>query len=232
MEREKMARYTHRLINDMKTLLKDPKSGFRLLYDMRVRAGRYTIMSETFVEQPYHWLLIRLRPKTTLIDIGANIGDTAIYFGMSERVSRVVAYEPVPDTFGIAKDNVKKSPYYGKISLLNKAVTSGGGSKRIDPEMLGSGCSNFESLSQSERGLVIESVTLQKALRGLKNVAIKCDCEGAEATLFDRADLGNVYAIQVEYHECLDKVLRTLKSKGFKTTHDGTKALGYVYATR
>ncbi|MDE1811187.1 MAG: FkbM family methyltransferase [Candidatus Micrarchaeota archaeon] len=227
-----MARYSHRMWQDLKVFVRDPKAGFRLLYELRVRAGRYNLLKETFMVQPYIWLAKRLRPNTTLIDIGANIGDTAIYFAMSDRVRKVIAYEPMPYTFSEARHNVDMSPYKSKVTLVNKAVSYNAGSKRIDADMLGSSASDFNEMPESGRGTMVSSVTLQEALKGLSNVAIKCDCEGAERTLFSNVDLSKVYAIQVEYHDCLPEVVGALRQKGFKTTSKGTKEMGMVYATR
>ncbi|HUY70239.1 MAG TPA: FkbM family methyltransferase [Candidatus Baltobacteraceae bacterium] len=227
-----MARYSHRLLADFKTLLKDPRSGLRLFYDMRIRAGRYILLRETFIAQPYYWLKTELRSGTTLIDIGANIGDTAIYFAMDDKVRRVVAYELMPHTFNEARQNVGISPYKGKISLINKAVSDAPGSMKIDSEMLGSSASSVSQMARSATGVSVERVKLGDVLKGMRNVAIKCDCEGDERSIFNEADLSNVYAIQVEYHNCLPEVLKALRSKGFKAKGSGTKAMGFIYATR
>jgi len=204
----------------------------RLFYEMRVRAGRYTLLRDTFLVQPYYWLKTRLRPGTILIDIGANIGDTAIYFAMDDKVKRVVAYELMPHTLKEARQNVEASPYRGKISLMNKAVSDTPGPMRIDSEMLGSSGSSVSQMARSKNGVTVTRVTLRAVLKGMRNVAIKCDCEGDERSIFNNADLSNVYAIQVEYHNCLPEVLRALRGKGFKTKSSGTKAMGMVYATR
>jgi len=218
---------------DIKTLIRDPMSGFRLLYGMRVRAGRYDLLQKTFIKQPYYWLAERLRKGTTVIDIGANIGDTTIYLAMSPNVSRVIAYEPVPDTFNEARKNVASSPYGRKISLANRAMSESTTTKRIDSRMIGGGASSFESLPESTDGKVVVSVTLDNVLRRLKSVAIKSSCEGAERYIFKGADLRNVYIMQIEYfHGCLYELSGILKEKGFKVSHKGTRKTGMIYATR
>ena len=40
-----------------------------------------------------------LRPDTIAIDIGAFIGETAIYLAMQERISKVYSYELMPDNY-------------------------------------------------------------------------------------------------------------------------------------
>ncbi len=65
-----------------------------------------------------------MKPGTTLIDIGAFIGDTAAYFAMNSNVKTIMAYEPHPSTFGILQDNVNELPEIlkEKIRLKNKAI--------------------------------------------------------------------------------------------------------------
>lgn len=80
---------------------------------------------------------------------------------------------------------------------------------------------------------------LNKVLGRAKGpVAIKCDCEGCEYDIFDNvADLGKVYAIQMEYHHGIQQLAASLEEKGFKVSHTKPKAyedymIGYLYAHR
>ena len=193
-----MAGRYYSILHDIKHVSTHP-SAARDVLRMPIRARRFDLLSSTFMEQQYFWLYSRIRPGTTLIDIGANIGDTAIYFAMNPNVRRVMGYEPVSGLFKEAGKNIGSSPYGKRIRLINEAMT---------PSLLGD------------------------ALRGLQRVAIKCDCEGAEATMFDDADLSQVYAMQIEYHNCLSKVRDTLRKKGFRVSRKGPKEMGMVYATR
>jgi len=49
---------------------------------------------ETFIDQQYRWLYDRIKPNTTVMDIGAATGDTAIYFGMHPNAKRIYSWEP------------------------------------------------------------------------------------------------------------------------------------------
>ncbi len=73
-------------------------------------------------------------------------------------------------------------------------------------------------------------------LVGLKNIAIKCDIEGAERDLFSHANLSKVYAIQLEYHDCLKEVGRVLRHHGFKVRSKEKRLSfaeqGYLYAEK
>jgi hypothetical protein len=103
--------------------------------------------------------------------------------------------------------------------------------KRIGPNFSKTGF-DYTSLKDGRNGREVEAITLYDALRGLRNVAIKSDCEGAEEFFFDDADLSHVYAIQLEYHNgCGKKVKDTLEGKGFKVHGRLKSEADYLYAT-
>ncbi len=76
-----------------------------------------------------------------------------------------------------------------------------------------------------------------------KNIAVKCDVEGAEYGMFtEDVNLNNVYAIQMEFHNKIRnehlKLTKLLNSQGFRTEvhdlhdwkHPVFKELGFIYA--
>lgn len=201
----------------VKGILSDPKyfvSRTLNLYD--TERHNYQLV-ETFIKGEYFWLFERLKPKTTVIDIGANIGDTAIYFAQSQNVIDVYSYEPIPTTYAKAKSNISSSPLRGKIQLFNKAITDRREVVRIDPTLKGSGSTTLD-YAKGETGQRIETLPLNDVLKGKKNIAIKCDCEGSEKVIFDNADLSEVYAIMLEYHDdSKEKLLKLFKEQGFNT---------------
>ena len=74
------------------------------------------------VKPEYHWLYDRIRPGTTLLDIGAYIGDTALYFANNSNVKRILSYEPIPAFYNEARKSIAQNPYRGKITISNLAV--------------------------------------------------------------------------------------------------------------
>ena len=160
------------------------------------------VFNDVWIEQHYLWLYQRTRPGTTLVDIGANIGDSAIYFAMNPNIKRIFAYEPFPKVYQQMLKNVAHPFFRSKITPINKALAEKRMSKRIDSVTSHSTIgADYLTESENENGVMIESITLNDALKGLSNVIIKCDCEGAEESLFDDANLDKVYAIEIEYHK-------------------------------
>lgn len=155
---------------------------------------------EVFVEDQYRWLAQQLKPHTNLLDIGAHFGDTAFYFAILPNVDRIRAYEPSPRHFCEFMRLLEHSPYKGKIKPFNIAITNGSSATTVDD--------NFK---------YAKTTTLTEALKSFRNIAIKCDVEGAEETIFDDADLSQVYAIQLEWHSegVRRHVTEVLRSNGF-----------------
>ncbi|MFJ9692469.1 FkbM family methyltransferase [Kitasatospora sp. NPDC101183] len=50
----------------------------------------------------------QLRPRDTVLDIGANIGLVSIAFADAQRPLRIVSAEPVPDVFACLRDNLAR----------------------------------------------------------------------------------------------------------------------------
>lgn len=186
---------------------------------------------EIFINQEYDWLARQIKPGTTVIDIGANIGDTPIYFAMMPNVKKVIAYEPNPATFEMAKGLIKRNPYRNKITLVNKAISDQRGTRRARVANVGDKMFSYQD-HNDDSGVRMSSITLNEALKGVKNVVIKSDCEGGEKTLFNHADLSQVYALMVEYHNCKAEVMAALK-KGYKLkTRSINATQGYVCAEK
>jgi FkbM family methyltransferase len=219
----------------IKIIASDPVNATKRISESVANVEAYVTLRNTFMRQEYYWLSSNLSRNTTVVDIGANIGDSAIYFSQFDNVKSVIAYEPMPFMFKSAKKNVALLPptLRTKISLKNLAIGDAG-TKRI-PQAIGSHVSRYDTLKNHEKGEVIASIPLNQALKGLRNVAIKCDCEGGEYSIFkEDTDLSNVYAIQIEYHLGVKDIVNLLRAKGFSVKHWDTmrKGVGYIYAMR
>ena len=164
---------------------------------------------------------------TTLIDIGAFIGDTAVYFALNKNVRKIVAYEPHPKTFEVLKDNINQIPSVlrKKMVLKNMAILEKKGYvNNSNKDITGT-----NKVIPADSG--VRATTLSKELVGLKKVVIKADCEGAELHMFDNVDLSNVYLIQMETHGTYKHLEKILKLGGFRVFGDAGR-LGYLYAEK
>lgn len=82
-------------MNDyIKIAIKRPRLILDRVTHLRELVSWATLLDNVFIQQEYRWLYDRIRSNTTLIDIGAFHGETAIYFSMNERIKRIYAIEP------------------------------------------------------------------------------------------------------------------------------------------
>jgi len=222
MRRDILGAYVHNALHPLQT--------YRRMIHYVLLAQQF---DDIFVKGAYYWLYERIKPGTTLVDIGANIADSTLYFAMHPNVDRVLAFEPNPGTYGIARELVGKSPFRDKIVLKNQAVGAGNGKIVVDAEYAGD---RMFSLKEKGGGkgstYEIETVMLNDIISGRRNIVIKSDCEGSEYRIFsDAADLSDVYAIMLEYHSGIQKLGKVLIGKGFRVrTEETSRGVGFLYA--
>ena len=185
----------------------------RISPNYRTSEGIKVALTETFIGQQYKWLVTDLRPKTVAIDIGAFIGDSAIYLAMFDKIKEIHAYEPFPETYKRAAQNISLSGFGYKIKLYNEGVSN----KQCYMKLSESSQVMTPRAKNSLLGKRIRIEALNNLLKGKNNVIIKCDCEGEEHKIFSNGtNLDNVYKIQMEYHHGTGSMTDFLKQSGFR----------------
>lgn len=151
-----------------------------------------------------------------VVDIGANIGDTAIFYA-ANGAKKVIACEPFPYTHSLAKKNIAANRLFGKIKLLNVAV-GGKRSFMVLPEV--SESTVGKPAANAARGRRVPVVTLADVVKGerIEGGLLKLDCEGAEYGILLSADnslLCKFSTIVLEYHHGCKNIIEKLESAGF-----------------
>jgi len=156
-----------------------------------------------------------------IIDCGANIGMSVLYFKMLYPNSTVVAFEADPLIFSYLEKNMK-SCKFSKVQTINRAVwnssdeilsfmSEGGVAGRIQEKLEG-----FTMVD-------VKTVRLKDFLDRPVDF-LKIDIEGAEYTVIQdcREKLPNVQNLFIEYHsfydteQHLDSLLAIVKDAGFR----------------
>jgi FkbM family methyltransferase len=132
-------------------------------------------------EKEYGLLPDLLRPGDWAIDIGANVGHYTLR--MSELVGptgRVIAVEPVPETFSLLSANVRRAAN-SNVSLLNVAASDRVASMPMQVPQFDSGLSNYfqARLSDESGGFAVLAMPIDSlALPSIR--LVKLDVEGHE----------------------------------------------------
>jgi FkbM family methyltransferase len=149
----------------------------RVHYRRAIRRGRFT------PDEPENALLDSfVSPGDWVIDVGANIGHYSKR--LSELVGpagRVLAIEPVPETFSILADNALHFPY-ANLSLLNFAASDVFGVTGVSIPRLRSGLRNYymASIDREADALQVMTLPLDSLLLEKRISLVKIDVEGHE----------------------------------------------------
>jgi len=168
-----------------------------------------------FFEKAYDFLPVY---DKIVIDIGSNIGDSSIYFAL-KGAKKVIAIEPLPKNFQLAKKNIQLNDLDNKIDLLLSGCSNKQGSLVIDEEKSGAG----SDLKKSDHGIEIPLITLSDIVSkyDVSSAVLKLDCEGCEYDVImttDKSILTKFTHIQIEYHYGYKNLKNKLENCGFKVS--------------
>lgn len=193
----------------------------------------FNLLKETFIKQQYRWLITDLNPDTVIIDIGANIGDTAIYFAQFPNIKLVMAYEPYPRIFEKANQNISSSGLSNKINLLNAGVSDKNKTVHVTRNLT----TPSSKLTELHGGMNIPIYSLKEVINmapKCKEILIKSDCEGGEYDIFLHSNpkiLKAVKKIMLEYHPDLINNKLTLSKYfsgcGYRVYMEDSATSGY-----
>ncbi|SRR5690606_26641310 len=158
-------------------------------------------------------------PAPYIIDAGANIGLSVLYFKQLFPDAQIVAFEADPDIFDILEKNLRGFELRD-VSIVNKALWCTETTIHFRKEGADAGCI---VTSGSDSTVAVDTVRLAPFLNKTVDL-LKIDIEGAEYTVISHSapQLKNVKRIFIEYHSYLDQsqnlpeLLSILKDAGFR----------------
>jgi len=159
-----------------------------------------------------------LKPENEIVvDIGANIGDSSIYFALN-RAKHVIALEPYPSTFNLAVQNIKVNNLNDKITILNSGYGKASEIVKVDEKMSDTGTAILVS---SNEGKEVKLYSLEMLINefGIQEALLKMDCEGCEYNILNEDDivLKKFKRIVLEFHYGYKNIESKLKNAGFST---------------
>lgn len=222
----------------VRKLLSRPKTDTEKLIDEASKAPRYQMHSFQYRGMKFKvtdfisvaWQLKeffddgRLEFRTNsanpvILDCGANVGVSVIYFKRLYPQARIIAFEPDPKVYGCLNENLKNNNISG-VELVNKAVWNSNDGVSFGSEGADGGSVYFEG-----NKIALPSVRLKEILAVENKIdLLKMDIEGAEVDVLKDcgSELKKVKYLFVEYHswlsseQRLDELLSLLRENGFR----------------
>jgi FkbM family methyltransferase len=187
------------------------------------------VIAETFVYD-IHFMGPSLAGQV-IVDVGANVGDTALYF--ANLGARVIAYEPDPSNFAKLLRNLRLNPELAaKISPHNEAVGPDGfidfhaGLRGASGRFIKGG-EVIQVPSVSLRTLLIRDVE-----EGQEPI-LKLDVKGGEVEILEQMELDRFARLVVEYtsestsSQPISLLIGALEARGFGVTRRFKHTCGF-----
>lgn len=181
-------------------------------------AGFLHSLDEIFADEIYKFTTDRDDPY--IIDCGANMGLSILYFKKLHPKSKIIGFEPDENTFDVLQKNILE--YSDSVKIHKEAVWTENTELTFFSEgsLAGSTVVDFSNKNDTKK---VKAIDFKKYL-DQKIDFLKIDIEGAENQLiFDIKDhLVNVNKLFLEYHgiigetQNLGNILNLLTDKGFE----------------
>lgn len=176
--------------------------------------------NEIFLDEIYKFRSAEESP--VIIDIGANIGLSILYFKKLYPEARITGYEADPYIFDYLKKNLENNDIRN-VRLVNKAVWINNTTLNFFSEKADGG--KIETSSRANESTIkVEAADIKEILNNHPEIDfLKMDIEGAEHQVIPESSglLDKVQHIFVEYHSIqgekqnLDEILNILINAGF-----------------
>jgi len=183
-----------------------------------------TLFETVFIFDEYYFRTNKKRPL--IIDCGANIGISVLYFKLLYPNSKIIAIEPHPNIFDTLKKNRKANNWMG-VKTVNSALSDKAGKITFyyDLKELGSlTASTIQSRVQNNRkSVATKAIKLSNILKCYKTVDfLKMDIEENEENviteIYKSGEIRKIQQAVIEYHHHIDpkqyifsKLLNTLE---------------------
>jgi FkbM family methyltransferase len=159
----------------------------------------FRLLHDLFIKHTYECQLSN--PKT-IIDLGANLGFTTIYFARRYPDATIYAIEANPEMYKKLTNNVKNLP---NVKIFNYAITNQNGHINFYADRNKPDCGSiYKNDSDSNVSFSVQSKTLRSFMAENQIAEVdllKFDVEGAEATIFkDPYSISNINHLIGEIH--------------------------------
>jgi len=205
------------------------------------------IIKEVCLDRDYERDGTTVRPGSTVVDIGAGLGEFCISVAREHPDARVYAFEPLAESFALLQDNVRLNGL-GNLALFPCAVGAHSRGAVLQAVRGAPARSSTMTIAGARPDALarVPSATLGDIFRELdiqRCDFLKLDCEGAEYEILfgaDPATLERIVHVAMEYHDHVTPssgadLAGFLRERGFSVRTVPNRAypdrLGLLYAT-
>jgi FkbM family methyltransferase len=203
------------------------------------------ILKETLLDRQYELVSLPLQDGWTIIDIGAALGDYAVWAAKQTPHGRVIAVEPFPPSVSLLRANVDKNRVYN-VEIFAGAIAASSGTTSLQVEQ-GRIVQNSTATDQKSAQVVeVKTASIDSFFNQFEITKcdyLKMDCEGGEYEILFSApaqSLAKIDRICMEVHDGLtrhnrEEMIRFLEASGYQTrlTLNPVHAdLAYLYAEK
>jgi FkbM family methyltransferase len=188
-------------------------------YNWKVHHGSTFLnqFESIFVDQIYQFNSASKEP--IIIDCGANMGTSVLYFKWLYKEAKVYAFEPDKNIFGVLSKNISNNKLED-VQLTNMAVW-------IDEQDMFFNANHAQSgkLIQDGSSIKVKCIRLKTFMQAFPQIDfLKLDIEGAELLVLQdiSSELHRVKYLFIEYHSEVDKtqklsqLLAIIEQAGFR----------------
>jgi FkbM family methyltransferase len=155
----------------------------RVLYRLQIRRGSFVSPEPEYAILPH-----LVKPGDWVVDVGANVGHyTRRLSQLAGKTGRVIAFEPVPETFALLAANLQAASATNA-TLVNAAVSDTTRLVGMSIPLFDTGLSNYYEAHISEGGngnLQVLSLSFDDLHIGHRISLIKIDAERHEASVLN-----------------------------------------------
>ncbi len=191
------------------------------------------LKKEIFKDEVYHLDIEQDKAEElNIIDVGAYIGLSILYFKSRYPNAHIIAFEPNPNIFPLLEENVEYNNLKN-VQLHNIAI--GGNTRDQELYIESSGFAAFSTASfrkdawngkQKSRPIVVKSKPLSKYINKRVDI-LKIDTEGTEYEIIKELDEGGSFSkienLLVEYHPSknskLQNLVKILRKNGYDISY-------------
>ncbi|UKB79316.1 FkbM family methyltransferase [Chryseobacterium sp. MEBOG07] len=178
-------------------------------------------LEEIFVDEVY--LFNKSDEDVLILDCGANIGLSSIYFKSIFKNAKIIAFEPDQKIFGQLQKNINTFGIENDVQLINAAAWI----NEDDLTFFSEGSLGGKILNENNNhpnNTIVKSIRLRNYIENKKIFFLKIDIEGAEYTVLNdiKNHLNNIENLFIEFHNTIDEentlseILSWIDKAGFK----------------